>query len=80
MDKPLVKTTKKKYQGKYLFVALSTCLFIGVFVFTQSNATLTTSGKNYNVATDNLVISTFDIKPPILVLANPNPFLFFPKS
>jgi HlyD family secretion protein len=58
MDKPLVKTTKQKYQGKYLFVALSTCLFIGVFVFTQSNATLTTSGKNYNVATNNLVIST----------------------
>ena len=58
MDKPLVKTTKKKYQGKYVFVALSTCLFIGFFAFTQSNATLTTSGKNYNVATDNLVIST----------------------
>lgn len=57
MDKPLVKTTKKKYQVKYLFFALSTCLFIGVFVFSQSNATLTTSGKNYNVATDNLVIS-----------------------
>lgn len=58
MDKPLIKTTKKKYQGKYLFAAISTCLFIGVFVFTQSNATLTTSGKNYNVATGNLVIST----------------------
>ncbi len=58
MDKPLVKTTNKKYQGKYLFAALSTCLFIGVFAVTQSNATLTTSGKNYNLATDNLVIST----------------------
>jgi len=58
MDKPLVKTTNKKYQGKYLFAALSTCLFIGVFAVTQSNATLATSGKNYNVATDNLVIST----------------------
>ena len=58
MDKPLVKTNKKKYQAKYLFVGLSTCLFIGVFVFSQSYATLTTSGKNYNVATDNLVIST----------------------
>jgi len=58
MDKPLVKTTNKKYQGKYLFAALSTCLFIGVFAVTQSNATLATSWKNYNVATDNLVIST----------------------
>jgi HlyD family secretion protein len=58
MDKPLVKTNKKKYQAKYLFVGLSTCLFIGVFVFSQSYATLTTSGKNYNVATNNLVIST----------------------
>jgi len=60
MDKPLVNTTKKKHQGKYLFAALSISLFIGVFVFTQSNATLTTSGKNYNVATNNLVISTIE--------------------
>jgi len=58
MDKPLVKTTKNKHQGKYLFAALSTSLLIGVFAFTQSNTTLMASGKNYNVATDNLVIST----------------------
>ena len=58
MDKPLVNTTKKKHQGKYVFAALSTSLFIGVFAFSQSSASLTTSGKNYNVATNNLVIST----------------------
>ncbi len=60
MDKPLAKTTKKKHQGKYLLAVLSTSLFIGVFAFTQSSATLTTSGKNYNVATNNLVISTVE--------------------
>jgi len=58
MDKPLAKKNKNKHRTKYLFAGFSTCLFIGVFVFTQSNTTLTTSGKNYNVATDNLVIST----------------------
>jgi len=58
MDKPLVKTSNKKTQSKYLFAALSTSLFIGVFAFTQSSATLTSSGKSYNVTTNNLVIST----------------------
>ena len=58
MDKPLVKTTKKKHQGKYLFAALNASLLIGFFAFTQSNTTLMASGKNYNVVTDNLVIST----------------------
>lgn len=60
MDKPLVKTTKKKHQGKYLFAAVSTSIFIGVFTFTQSSATLTALEKNYNVATNNLVISTIE--------------------
>jgi HlyD family secretion protein len=60
MDKPLVKTPKKKTQSKYLFAALSTSLFIGVFAFNQSSATLTSSGKSYNVTTNNLVISTIE--------------------
>jgi len=58
MDKPLAKTTHKKYQGKYIFIALSTILLLGFYVFTQDSATLAASGKNYNVVTDNLVIST----------------------
>lgn len=58
MDKPLAKTNRKKYQGKHLIAALCTCLFIGAFTFIQSGSTLTSSGKNYNVTTDNLVIST----------------------
>ena len=58
MDKPLVKTTKKKYQAKYLFAGLSTCVFIAAFTFSQSNASLSHTGKNYNVTTSNLVIST----------------------
>lgn len=58
MDKPLVKTTKKKYQGKRLIAVLSASLLIGVFAFTQSSATLNSSGKNYNVSNENLVIST----------------------
>jgi len=55
MDKPLIKTNKKKHHSKYVFAALSTSLFIGVFAFTQSSDA---SGKNYNVTSDNLVIST----------------------
>jgi len=58
MDKPLVKTTKKKYQNKYLYGAISMILFIGIFAFTQTSASLSNSKKNYNVTTDNLVIST----------------------
>ncbi|PKG82162.1 RND transporter [Colwellia sp. 75C3] len=58
MDKPLVKKTNKKYQAKYIFAGLSTSVFIAVFTFTQSNASLSNSGKNYNVTTNNLVIST----------------------
>ncbi len=58
MDKPLVKKTKKKYQAKYLFAGLSTCVFIAAFTFSQSNASLSHTGNNYNVTTSNLVIST----------------------
>ena len=58
MDKPLVKKNKKKYQAKYLFAGLSTSVFIAIFAFSQSNASFSNSGKNYNVATNNLVIST----------------------
>jgi HlyD family secretion protein len=58
MDKPLVKKTKKKYQAKYIFSGFSTCVFIAAFAFSQSNASLSHSGKNYNVTTSNLVIST----------------------
>ena len=58
MDKPLVKKTKKKYQTKYIFAGLSTSAFIVFFAFSQSNASLSNSGKNYNVAANNLVIST----------------------
>jgi len=58
MDKPLIKKNKKKYQAKYLFAGLSTSAFIAIFAFSQSNASLSNSGKNYNVAANNLVIST----------------------
>ncbi|HBY86160.1 MAG TPA: RND transporter [Colwellia sp.] len=58
MDKPLVKKTKKKYQTKYVFAGLCTSVFIAAFTFSQSNASLSHSGKNYNVTTSNLVIST----------------------
>lgn len=58
MDKPLVKKTKKKYQAKYIFAGLSTSVFIAIFTFSQSNVSLSHSGKNYNVTTNNLVIST----------------------
>ena len=58
MDKPLVKKTKKKYQAKYIFAGLSTSVFIAAFVFSQSSASLIHSGKNYNVTSSNLVIST----------------------
>ena len=58
MDKPLVKKTKKKYQAKYVFAGLSTSVFIAAFAFSQSNASLSHTGKNYNVTTNNLVIST----------------------
>jgi len=57
MDKPLVKKTKKKYQAKYIFTGLSTSVIIAVFAFSQSNASLSNSGKNYNITTNNLVIS-----------------------
>lgn len=58
MDKPLVKKTKKKYQAKYIFAGLSTSVFIAAFAFSQSSASLIHSGKNYNVTSSNLVIST----------------------
>jgi HlyD family secretion protein len=60
MDKPLVKKTKKKYQAKYVFAGLSTSVFIAAFAFafSQSNASLSHTGKNYNVTTNKLVIST----------------------
>jgi len=58
MDKPLVKKTKKKYQAKYIFGGLSTSVFIAIFAFSQSDASLSNSGKNYNITTNNLVIST----------------------
>lgn len=58
MDKPLVKKTNKKYQAKYIFAGLSTSVFIVIFTFSQSNASFSNTGKNYNVATNNLVIST----------------------
>ena len=56
MDKPIVKTTKKKQQRTFVIAAASVSLFIGVFAFTQSSDAIT--GKNYNVSTNNLVIST----------------------
>ena len=58
MDKPLAKKTKKKYQAKYIFAGLSTSVFIAAFAFSQSSASLIHSGKNYNVTSSNLVIST----------------------
>ena len=58
MDKPLVKKTKKKYQAKYIFAGLSTSVFIAAFAFSQSSASLIHSGKNYNITSSNLVIST----------------------
>lgn len=58
MDKPLIKKTKKKYQAKYLLAGLSASVFIAAFAFNQSNASLSHSGKNYNISTNNLVIST----------------------
>ncbi len=56
MDKPLVKKANKKYQAKYIFSGLS--VLIAVFALSKSNASLSNSGKNYNVTTNNLVIST----------------------
>lgn len=56
MDKPLAKKTNKKYQAKYIFAGLS--VLIAVFALSKSNASLSNSGKNYNVTTNNLVIST----------------------
>jgi len=58
MDKPLIKKAKTKYQAKYIFAGLSTSLLIAIFALSKSNASLNNSGKNYNVATNNLVIST----------------------
>jgi len=56
MDKPLVKKTHKKYPVKYIFAGVS--VLIAIFALSKSNASLSNSGKNYNVATNNLVIST----------------------
>jgi len=58
MDKPLVKKIKNAHRTKYLFAGFSTSLLIALFVFTQSSAALSSSGKNYNVVSDNLVITT----------------------
>jgi len=54
MDKPIAKTNRRNYQRTFIFSAVAASLFIGVFaLIQQSNA----AGKNYNVSTDNLVIS-----------------------
>lgn len=57
MDKPIIKKRNNKHQRTFIVTAISTCLVIGIFTFTQgSNA----SGKQYNISSDNLVISTVE--------------------